>query len=226
MLRSLVSITPAARRGGLVGSVVAGVAALALAFGAPAAQAAPTVHVSTGHVDVVRVGIDLAANKFVVGLNHESAGTYYGASQVQASPAQEPGVDLVVTKKIGNSWVISETETASDLFAGFAGSGIDAPEGAGLGAKLSNGDHVAFEVTPNAANPGTAALDFPATAGVVSQGNVHTATVKDVAAAEAFHAHPRWTFSAAGAYYLTVKVSNPEGKVGASDPLTYKIVVG
>lgn len=209
---------------GLAGSAAAGVAALVLAFGVPAANAA-SYHVSEGHADIARVSIDPAAKKLVLGLNHEYAGAYYTAAQVAASPTKEPVVDVVVTQREGSSWVIKANDSnPSQLLAGFALSGSEAPEGAGAGGYLVNGDRIAFNVVPESGNPGSVSLAFDSTQKVVSSGTTHTATVADVTASEAFHVHPKWTFSAAGTYYVTIKASNVEGKVAASEPLTYKIV--
>lgn len=209
---------------GLAGSVLAGVAALVLAFGVPAASAA-TYHVSEGHTDIARVSIDPAAKKLILGLNHEYAGAYYTAAQVAASPTKEPVVDVVVTQREGSAWVIKANDSnPSQLLAGFALSGSEAPEGAGAGGYLANGDRIAFSVVPATGNPGTVSLAFDSTQKVVSSGTTHTATVANVTDPEAFHVHPRWTFSAAGTYYVTIKASNVEGKVAASEPLTYKIV--
>ncbi|WP_309107412.1 TIGR03769 domain-containing protein [Arthrobacter sp.] len=209
---------------GLAGSVAAGVAALVLAFGVPAASAA-TYHVSQGHADIARASINPTANKLILGLNHEYTGAYYTAAQVAASPTKEPVVDVVVTQREGSSWVIKANDSnPSQLLAGFALSGSEAPEGIGAEGVLVNGDRIAYSVVPASGNPGSVSVVFDSTQNVVSSGTTHTARVADVTAPEALHVHPKWTFSAAGTYYVTIKASNVEGKVAASDPLTYKIV--
>lgn len=155
-----------------------------------------------------------------MGTNDEFHENYYTA-------AQAGNLEFDVTKKEGNNWIIPATQAGNELFTGFAGSGNEAP-GAGSGeqglyTKLAAGDHVKFTVAPAASNPGSLSLDFPASTGVVTSGNTYTAALKGNED-EAFHAHPKWTFSAKGTYLVTVSASNPENKVGASSSITLKFV--
>ncbi|GAA1048958.1 hypothetical protein [Arthrobacter russicus] len=205
-------------RTGLASTVFAGIAALSLAVGAPA-QAATAV-ISEGHIDIARASISANGKNLVLGTNDEFHGNYYTAAQVG-------DVEFDVSKKEGGNWIIPATQTGNELFTGFAGSGNEAPGEAsgeqGLYNKLSAGDHVKFTVVPAAGNPGTVRLDFPASTGVVTSGNSYTAALK-ANEDEAFHAHPKWTFSAKGTYLVTISASNPENKVGASSPITVKFV--
>ncbi|WP_394940325.1 hypothetical protein [Psychromicrobium sp. YIM B11713] len=206
-----------ARRAGIAATVFAGIAALSLAVSTPA-QAATVI--SVGHIDVVRASVSSDGSKLVLGTNDENAGNYYTA-------AQAANIEFSVTKKEGNKWIIPATQTGNELFTGFAGSGNEAP-GAdsgeqGLYTKLKGGDHIKFTVSPASSNPGTLNLNFPSGSGVVSSGNSHTVAL-EAGEDEAFHAHPKWTFSAKGTYLVNVTASNPEGKVGASGTITLKFV--
>ncbi|AJT42163.1 TIGR03769 domain-containing protein [Psychromicrobium lacuslunae] len=205
------------RRAGIAATVFAGIAALTLAAGAPA-QAATVI--TEGHIDVVRASISSDGSKLVLGTNDENKGNYYTAAQASS-------VEFDVTKKEGTNWIIPASQTGNELFTGFAGSGNEAP-GAdsgekGLYTKLAGGDHIKFTVTPAASNPGTLSLNFPSTTGVVTAGNSYTVALK-AGEDEAFHAHPKWTFSAKGTYSVTVTASNPEGKVANSGAITLKFV--
>ena len=224
--------------GGIAGIAAAG----ALAFaGAGAANAATSHHFDAEHVDMGYVSLNDDGSALVLGTNSDPTGTYYAAGEVNAVPSGDPcganptyvdpDADFLVTAaaKAGGEWVLPDQQVVGKLFPGFAGAGEEIPDGTtslldaltpGLDKVDVTLDCQAFVGTGN----GTATIEF-SSAGTTQTGDTYSFDVADLD--EAFHQHPKWTFDAAGTYYLTFHASVEDSTLGIADSnqVTYKVVV-
>jgi surface-anchored protein len=236
------------RRRTIVSSVATGLLALALSLAtAMPANAGTLGTFSQGHVDTGFVALSPTANKLILGSNVDEnpnyTNRYYTTTEVNATSAHvTPQYDFEVKSaaKQGSVWVIPDTLAAADakgvLFAGFAGAAENKSSGSTLLARslFTNGvigtsKHITYKITTDAGSAGTIGLDFSTaqTAGedVTVSGSPNNYSVKfgfaNADDEEAFHVHPKWTFSQSGDYWVKVVASTDASGVSASDPIYY-----
>jgi len=239
---------PSRRHRTLAASAVAGAVALSLSLGVGAAQAGTAGTLSAGHVDTGFVALQTGSYKLTLGSNVDDnpsyADAYYTRGQVNATAAHNtPAYDFEVNSgaKHGSVWVIQDNLPDADaddaIFAGFAGAAEDKSQGSTrvarslfAGGKIGADDHLIYKVNVDSGSAGTVGLDFSTaqangedvtSTGSSGAGYTVTFGLGNADDEEAFHVHPKWTFSAAGDYWIKVVASTDASGVTQSDPTYY-----
>ncbi|MFG3341015.1 choice-of-anchor M domain-containing protein [Glycomyces sp. NPDC048151] len=201
-------------------SIAAGAigAAAALLFSGTA-QALTTV--GSGHVDVLALAYDDAANKLDLnvelanGTTAEPADVLFdvtSAHQATTTSATACRTDL------GTNWVLPRLDTAGKLWAGWNTDGLNLAD---------FGGSVTADLLSYTAPTGGQVAVYDASTGTT---RLHTDPACDdgtIAVSETHH-HPTWVFTQPGTYTLTFQLTDTHITDGAvtSDPVTYTFDVG
>lgn len=201
-------------------SVIAGAigAAAALLFSGTA-QALTTV--SSGHVDVLALAYDDAANKLDLNVELADGSTVEPADvlfDVHSAHQTTTTSATACRWDAGTNWIIPRTSTAGKLWAGWNTDGLNRDD---------FGGSVTADLVSYTAPTGGQVSVYDATTGVTRLHTDPTCDDGTIAVSETHH-HPTWVFTEPGTYTLTFQLTGTHTTDGpvTSDQVTYTFDVG